>query len=179
MGSKLDKFLTGTMFVLAGVLYVYFLGGFVSPKLNDSAHAVGMLNAKGGVALHPVEYALDGALFGQFTLLLTAKVLPPVSGDLMVELSGPEELDYVVSSRYPPGVPLFNRLDRWYTFENSIFKGVTTGSDLVIVLRIKPPQAAGEYVLTIKDTVTGQLYYNMPVTFLDKGALASDEECHE
>ena len=179
MSAKLDKFLTGTMFVLAGVLYVYFLGGFVSPKLNDSAHAVGMLNAKGGVAMHPVEYALDGALFGQFSLLLTAKVLPPVSGDLVVALTGPEDLDYVVSSRYPPGVPLFNRLDRWYTFEDSIFKGVTTGNDLVIVLRIKPPKTAGEYTLTITDKSTGQLYYNMPVTFLDPGALTSSEECHD
>ena len=179
MSTRLDKLLTGTMFVLAGVLYVYFLGGFVSPKLNDNAHAIGMLNAKGGVAMHPVEYALDDALFGQFSLLLTAKVLPPVSGDLVVKLTGPEELDYEVSSRYPPGVPLFNRLDRWYTFENSTFKGVTTGSDLVIVLRIKPPKAAGDYALTITDNSTGRVYYNMPVTFLDKGALTSGEECHE
>lgn len=179
MSNKLDKLLTGTIFVLSGVLYVYFLGGFVSPKLNDSAHAIGMLNAKGGVAFHPVEYALDEALFGQFSLLLTAKVLPPVSGDLVVKLTGPEELQYVVSSRYPPGLPIMNRLDRWYTFENSIFKDVTTGSDLVIVVKIKPPKSSGDYALTINDNSTGQLYYTMPVAFLDEGALASDEDCHE
>ncbi len=179
MSTKLDRFITGTVFVLAGVLYVYFLGGFVRPKFNDSAHAVGMLNAEGGVAMHPTEFSLDGSLFGQFTLLLTARVLPPVSGDLVVDLTGPEELDYKTSSRYPPGVPITNRLDRWYTFENSTFKGVTTGSDLVIVLLIKPPQAAGEYTLSITDDSTGQLYYNMPVRFLDKGILAGDEDCHE
>ncbi len=175
---KLKKFLTSTMFVLGGVLYVYVLGGIVGPSFNDSAHAVGMLNAEGGVALHPVEYDLEGALFGKFTLLLTAKVLPPVSGDLKVSVSGPEELDYVVSSRYPPGVPLFNRRDRWYTFEDSIFKGVTTGSDMVISLQIKPPTAAGMYLLTITDNSTGQLYYKMPVAFLKDGALPMDESCH-
>jgi hypothetical protein len=62
MGTNSDKILTGTLFVLADVLYVYFLGGFVSPELNDSAHAIGMLNAKAGIAMHPIEYALDGAL---------------------------------------------------------------------------------------------------------------------
>ena len=179
MNARLDRLLTSTVFVLAGVLYVYFLGAFVRPKFNDTAHAVGMLNAQGGVVMHPVEFSLDGSLFGKFTLLLTAKVLPPVSGDLVVNLTGPEELNYKVSSRYPPGVPIMNRLDRWYTFENSIFKGVTTGSDLVIVLLIKPPEAAGEYALSITDDSTGQVYYNMPVTFLDGGMLAEDEECHE
>ena len=38
------------------------MGGFVSPKLNDSVHVIGMLNTKAGIAMHPVEYALDGAL---------------------------------------------------------------------------------------------------------------------
>ena len=179
MSNKLDRLLASTVFVLAGVLYVYFLGGFVRPKFNDSAHAVGMLNAKGGVVMHPVEFALDGSLFGKFTLLLTARVLPPVSGDMVVNLTGPEDLQYKVSSRYPPGVPLMNRLDPWYTFENSTFKDVTTGSDLVIVVLIEPPTAAGEYMLFIKDVATGQIYYNMPVAFLDEGMLASEEECHD
>ena len=179
MRMKLKKFLKGTIFVLAGGLYVLFLGGFVSPNLNDNAHAIGMLNGAAGIAMHPVEYDLNGAIFGQFTLMLTAKVLPPVSGDMVVRLTGPEELDYVVSTRYPPGVPLFNRRDRWYTFEDSIFKGVTTGSDLVIVLRIKQPKEIGRYTLTISDNSTGQLYFTMPVIFSKDGVLpAAGEDCH-
>lgn len=179
MSMKLKKFLKGTMFVLAGGLYVLVLGGFVSPNLNDNAHAIGMLNGAAGIARHPVEFDLDGALFGQFTLMLTAKVLPPVSGDMVVRLTGPEELDYVVSTRYPPGVPLYNRRDRWYTFEDSIFKGVTTGSDLVIVLRIKQPKDIGRYTLTVSDNSTGQLYFTMPVIFSKDGVLpAGGEDCH-
>ncbi len=180
MSMKLNMFLKGTMFVLAGVLYVYVLGGFVSPNINDSAHATGILNETAGIARHPVEYDLNNALFGQFTLMLTAKVMPPVSGDMVVHLTGPEELDYVVSTRYPPGVPLYNRRDRWYTFEDSIFKGVTTDSDLVIVLRIKPPKEIGSYTLVISDNSTGQLYFTMPVIFSKDGVLPTNsEDCHE
>jgi hypothetical protein len=88
-------------------------------------------------------------------------------------------LDYVVSTRYPPGVPLYNRRDRWYTFEDSIFKGVTTGSDLVIVLRIKQPKDIGRYTLTVSDNSTGQLYFTMPVIFSKDGVLpAGGEDCH-
>jgi hypothetical protein len=175
---KLNSFLMGIVFVLGGVWYVYFLGGFVNPNISDSAHAIGMMSAKGGSVRHPVELELNDALFGQFRILLTAKVLPPVSGDMRVELTGPEELDYAVSSRYPPGVPLFNRLDRWYTFEAPIFKGVTTGSDMVIGLRVKPPKEAGEYALTITDNNTGQVYLNMPVIFSKDGVAPTGEDCH-
>jgi hypothetical protein len=179
MSMKLKKFLKGTMFVLAGGLYVLVLGGFVNPNLNDSGHAIGMLSASGGSARHPVEYDLNEAILGRFTLMLTAKVLPPVSGDLAVHLIGPEKLDYVVSTRYPPGVPLFNRRDGWYTFEDSTFKGVTPGSDLVIVLRIKPPKDIGRYTLVISDDLTGKLYFTMPVIFSKDGVLpAEGEDCH-
>jgi hypothetical protein len=179
MNIKLKRFLKGTMFVLAGGLYVLVLGGFVRPNFNDSGHAIGMLSSSGGSARHPVEYDLDEALFGGFTLLLTGKVLPPVSGDMVVHLVGPEELDYVVSTRYPPGVPLFNRQDRWYTFEDGIFKGVTTGSDLVIVLRIKPPEEIGIYTLVISDNSTGKIYFTMPVIFSKDGVQPEGaEDCH-
>ncbi len=180
MKMKLKKFLKNTTFVLAGVLYVLFLGAFVRPNLNDSGHAIGTLSASGGSFRHQVEYDLNETVFGQFTLLLTAKVLPPVSGDMAVHLAGPEKLDYVVSSRYPPGVPLFNRSDRWYTFEDSTFKGVTPGSDLVIALRIKPPKEIGSYTLVISDVSTGKLYFTMPVIFSKDGVVpAASEDCHE
>jgi hypothetical protein len=87
-------------------------------------------------------------------------------------------LDYTVSSRYPPGVPLFNRFDRWYTFETPVFKGVTTGSDMVIGLRVKPPEEAGEYALTVTDNNTGQAYLTMPVIFSKDGVAPTGEDCH-
>lgn len=111
--------------MVAGFTFAYFLGGLLRPNLKDSGHAIGILTMDGGVAFHPVQYDLDDTLFGQLTLMLTAKVAPPISGDLIVAISGPEELQYKISSRYPPGVPLFNRFDRWYTFEKETFKGMT------------------------------------------------------
>ena len=174
-----EKLVMGIIFVMAGFTFAYFLGGLVNPNLNDNGHAIGILTMDGGVAFHPVQYELHDSLFGQFTLLLTAKVAPPISGDLVVELSGPEDLQYKVSSRYPPGVPLFNRFDRWYTFEASTFKGVTSGSDLVIVIKIIPPQMPGEYTLSIHDQGSQQIYYQTPVTFTANGFSTTNEDCHE
>ncbi|MBC8508129.1 MAG: hypothetical protein H8D34_24960 [Chloroflexi bacterium] len=176
--SKFNRLVMGAIFVLAGITYVYFLGGLLRPNQNDSAHAIGIMTMKGGVSFHPAQYTLGDSLFGQFTLLLTAKVAPPVSGDLVVELSGPEQLQYTVSSRYPPGVPIINRLDRWYSFENETFKGVTSGSDLVVVIKIKPPQKPGEYTLTVTNPKSQQVYFQMPVIFSDQRGALTDEDCH-
>jgi hypothetical protein len=179
MNTKLKKFLKGTMFVLAGVLYVFVLGGFVRPNLNDSSHVSGMLSSSGGSYRHSVEYDLDEAIFGRFTLLMTASVLPPVSGDMEVHLVGPEELDYVISTRYPPGVPLYNSRYPWYTFEDLTFKGVEPGSEFVFSLRIKPPQEIGIYHLVMSDEATGKIYFNMPVIFSKGGVLPEgSEDCH-
>ncbi len=180
MNSKSQKIYSFAIFVFAGILYVYFLGGFLRPKQNDQAHAIGMINMSGGVAFHPVEFELGKELFGKFSVLLTAKVIPPVAGDLVVELDGLSDLDYVVSTRYPPGVPIANRTDPWYKFEDEVFKGVTSGSDMVIVVKIDAPKESGEYILTVRDNDTGQQYFSMPVSFLPEGSgVGTSEDCHE
>ncbi len=173
------KLYSATIAILAGVMYAYFLGGFVSPKQNDQAHAVGILNAQGGVVFHPVEYELEKELFGHYTLIVTAKAVPPVAGDLAIKLFGPEDLDYRVSSRYPPAVPITNRQDPWYTFEDQTFKNVTSGSDLVIVVKITPPQAAGDYTMEVINIESGQVYLSLPIFFAPAGSgIATDEDCH-
>lgn len=181
MNTRSYRLYTTAIFVLAGILYVYFLGGFLRPKQKDQAHAIGILNASGGKAIHPVEFVMGKDLFGMYSLVLTAKVIPPVAGDLVVTLSGAEDLDYLVSSRYPPGVPITNRSDKWYTLENEIFKGVTSGSNLVIVLKIKSPKAPGDYTLTITDENTKQQYFTLPVSFSPSGfgPGTTDEDCHD
>lgn len=173
-----EKIVMGIIFVMAGFTFAYFLGGLLRPHLNDSAHAIGILTMDGGVAFHPVQYDLEESIFGQFTLLLTAKVAPPVAGDMLIKISGPEQLGYQVSSRYPPGVPLFNRFQRWYSFENGAFKGMTSGSDLVVVIKITPPQAPGKYSLTISDENTQIIYFQTPVIFDLEGFTVSEEDCH-
>jgi hypothetical protein len=55
---------------------------------------------------------------------------------------------------------------------------MTSGSDLVVVIKIIPPQKSGEYTLTIRDEKNQQLYYQMPVIFSSNSAAATGEDCH-
>ncbi|MFC1936492.1 hypothetical protein ACFLYP_02365 [Chloroflexota bacterium] len=180
MNRDLNTNLKPALMMIAGILYVVFMTSFVRPRQNDLAHAVGLLTIDGGQFFHPVEYAIDQDILGDFTLFLTASVIPPVSGDMQVTLVGPEELDYFVSSRYPPGVPITNRADRWYSIgQHGNFYNVTSGSDLVIVIKFKPPSSPGKYALNISDKHTGQVYFSMPVIVHPPGGPASGEDCHE
>jgi hypothetical protein len=104
-------------------------------------------------------------LFGQNTIFLSADVIPPIEGDISVKLVGPESLDYSVSSRYPPGVPLVNRSHPWYRFEDGTFKGVHPGDDLGVIVTVDPPAAPGEYELILANARTGQPYITVPVLF--------------
>lgn len=178
---KFTKIYDSFLVVFAGILFVAILSGIVRPIQNDQAHAIGVLTMQGGQVRHPAQYTLGESLFGQFSLVLTAKVVPPVSGDMVVSLSGPEQLGYIVSSRYPPGLPIVNRSDKWYQFDNSTFSGMTSGSNLVIVVKIKSPQHPGKYHLTVTNKKTGQVYLTLPVIFTTPGGSMSptDEECHE
>lgn len=179
MGNELNRKSASELTVLAGIFFAAILSVFVNPNQNDLAHAIGMVSSDGGMYFHPVEYPLDGALFDKFTLFLTASVIPPVSGDFEVTLSGPEELDYLVSSRYPPGVPITNRADPWYEITaDGTLLDVTPGSDLVVIMKISPPSEPGIYTLTLFDKNTHQEYFSMPVYFLAPGTTVEDLECH-
>ena len=180
MDTKTEyKLYSAAIAILAGVMYVYFLGGFVRPKQSDLTHAIGRLTADGGMVFHPAEYEIGKELFGRFTLVVTASVLPPVSGDLAIEFNGPEKLKTNISTRYPPGLPITNRSDPWYTFEDGIFKNVTSGSDLVLVIQISPPQQPGAYEMQIVNAASGQVYLNLPVIFTPEGSsIPTGEDCH-
>ncbi|MCL4560365.1 MAG: hypothetical protein M1281_07110 [Chloroflexi bacterium] len=151
--------------IFVGIVIFGFLSGILQPIQNDTAHAIGLLNMQGGKALHEVHLVFGEGLFGRFTLLLTATVIPPVSGDILLEVSGPEKLDYSASSRYPPVIPILNRFHTWFSFENNLHKGVQPGDSLLIVMRIKPPQEAGEYAIVLKDANNGRVYLSQPVFF--------------
>jgi hypothetical protein len=170
----------GTVF--AGILFFGLLSGILNPIQNDTVHAVALLNMKGGQAMHPAHFILGEGLFGRFTLLLTATVIPPVQGDLLLEINGPEQLEYNVASRYPPVVPLVNRSHAWFSFTDGIHRGVQPGDSLLLVLRIKPPKEPGEYQIVLKDAQRGQVYLALPASFelpMRIGAGGKVEEpCH-
>lgn len=166
--------------LLAGILFFGLLSGILNPVQNDTVHAVALLSMKGGQAMHPAHFTLGEGLFGRFTLLLTATAIPPVHGDVVVEINGPEQLEYQVASRYPPVVPLINRSHAWFSFMDGVHRGVQPGDSLLLVMRIKPPKEPGEYQILLKDAQKGQVYLTLPASFtLPMGPGGKTEEpCH-
>ena len=151
--------------IFAGILVFGLLSGILRPIQNDTVHAVALLSMKGGQALHPAHFVLGEGLFGRFTLLLTATVIPPVKGDIVLEVNGPEKLEYSLASRYPPVLPLINRTHAWFSFTDGVHKGVKPGDSLLLVMRIKPPKEPGEYQIVLKDAQRGQVYLTLPAIF--------------
>jgi len=165
MGTRPRKLLTFFAPILGAILVVGLLGGVLRPWQKDFSHTIGILTARGGVPVHPGHFEEGKEFFGRYTLFLTATAAPPVGGDIKIELVGPAPISYTVSSRYPPGVPLLNRLHPWYRFEDATLKGVTPGDDIAVVVKMEPPTALGKYELTFTNVKTKQVYLTMPVVF--------------
>ena len=152
--------------LLGGILFVVLLGGVLRPYQSDNAHTIGLLNAKGGRAIHEGNLYLGRDFFGEYSLLLTATVLPPVSGDIQVKLQGPENVNYQISSRNPPGVPIVNRFHPWYRLEGQTLKSVRPLDDLIVYLKMKAPTKPGHYELILSDVNNPErVYLSMPLTF--------------
>jgi len=164
MYEKWQKIFRPEASLFMGVLFVGLLG-FLRPYQKDFAHVVGILTMRGGQAFHPAHLEVGKDLLGRNTIFVSADVIPPIQGDIYVKLVGPEPLDYTVSSRYPPGVPLFNGTHAWYRFEDDTLKGVHPGDDLGIVMQIDPPTSPGEYQMILSNPQTGQPYMTVPVLF--------------
>jgi hypothetical protein len=160
--------------LFVGVFFVGLLG-FVRPFQKDLAHVVAIPTMGGGRVMHAAHFELGGEMFGRDTIFLTATITPPIRGDIRVRLEGPEPLEYSLSSRNPPGLPLYNGTHPWYRFEGDTIKGVRPGDDLVVVVTVKPPASPGEYELILADTKTQQVYLTVPVLF-DRPGETSHEE---
>ncbi len=152
--------------LLGGVLFIVLLSAFLRPRQIDNAHTIGILTAKGGKAIHEGQLYLGDDLLGNFTVILTAQVVPPVKGDIVVRLTGPENLVYTVTSRNPPALPITNRAHAWYRFNGQTLSGVRPGDDLILYLKIKAPTQPGSYEVTLSDLHDpARIYLHMPVTF--------------
>ncbi len=67
-------------------------------RFGDSSHALGLLNVKGGKARHPFQLTAGKS---RYTLIATATVLPPVAGDIRVELRGAPLMGYAIYDSAP------------------------------------------------------------------------------
>lgn len=168
--------------LMGGLALAAFLTLVLRPLQQDSAHVVGFINAEGGSVMHPAELTLYRAFAGKYTLLITGKVYDPVRGDLQVSMQGEHPLNYSVSSRNPPIIPLFNQGHSWYQFAKETFYHIAPGDNLIVYVKVRIPIEPGQYQVTFTERKTGQTVLTVPVTFTDPTLVDSiapaGEDCH-
>lgn len=179
MDVKMRRYLIPVASLLAGALVVVLLTFVVRPLQKDSAHVRGVLTNQGGSVPKGAQFELGNAALGWYTVNLTAPAVPPVRGDISVEMEGPTPLTYAVTSRFPPGLPILNRTHPWYQWADGMIKGLIPGDSISLNLRVQSPDAAGEYRVMLKNAKTGQTYLTMPLTFnAPAGEAVTGEPCH-
>jgi hypothetical protein len=165
--------------ITGGVGLIALITMGLRPIQKDSAHVVGFFNSVGGRVLHPAEFAIDKEFAGDYTITITGQAAEPVRGDLRVQMVGAQPVDYLVSTRNPPAVPLINKGHAWYRFEKDTFYDVQPGDNLIVYIKVHAPVPMGEYSVVFYDPPTGRIFLNVPVTFTDPNAvLPAGEDCH-
>ena len=103
-----------------------------SYRFGDSAHAIGMLNIKGGKVRHPFQLKSGQE---RYTLIMTGVVLPPVQGELRVALEGQPAMSYVLYNSEPL-VKL--GIHRQPDFDKNLLSGVQSGDRLGLWVVMHP-----------------------------------------
>lgn len=101
-------------------------------RFGDSAHAMGVISADGGKARHPVRLASGRE---RYTVIVTATVLPPWSGDVRVAVEGDPPPAFVMHL-FEPVLDL--GLRRRPIFDNGVIRGVRAGDRLALWLVLEP-----------------------------------------
>lgn len=149
------------------------------PIQNDSAHMVGFFTSTGGKVLHDAEFAIEKQFAGEYTLTITGQIAAPIQGDVKVKLLGDQPVDYRISTRNPPVIPLINKGHAWYRFEKDTFYGIQPGDNLIVYVKVRAPVPVGQYSVVFYEPTSGKIYLNAPVRFMDPNApIVTDESCH-
>ena len=165
--------------LLAGVGLIALITMALRPIQKDSAHVVGFFNTEGGRVLHGAEFAIDKQFAGDYTVTITGQLADPIRGDVKVKMIGDQAVDYLISTRNPPAIPLVNKGHAWYRFEKDTFYNVHPGDNLIVYVKVHTPVAMGSYSIVFYDQPTGKIFLNVPVTFTDPNApIITDESCH-
>ena len=101
-------------------------------RFGDSAHAMGLISADGGRARHPVRLTSGRE---RYTVIITATVLPPWSGDVRVAVEGDPPPTFTVRLSEPV-VDLGLRLRP--TFDHGVIRGLRPGDRPALWLVIEP-----------------------------------------
>ena len=106
--------------------------GAASYRFGDSAHAIGMLSAKGGKTRH--GFTLKSGK-EDYTLVMTGVVLPPYKGDVRVALEGSPAMKYSIYDSKPI---IDLGIHRHPTFEGTTLTGVESGDKLALWVVMTP-----------------------------------------
>lgn len=123
-------------------------------RWGDSAHSIGLIKTQGGEAKHPsfLESGKNG-----YTLIATARVIPPYRGNARVTLEGEPKMDYKL---YASG-PIVNLgVHHWPLFKDATFYNLNPRDRIALWVVMKPP---------VLDPVCGMAYQNSFSRYTDKG----------
>lgn len=139
-------------------------------RFGDSAHAMGMLSARGGTTRHPVTLAPGQE---RYAVIVTALVLPPWRGDARVAVEGETALEWELH----PAEPLVDLgLHRHPHWQDGVLHGLQPRDRLAMWLQLRrpagacPSHAANPLQLTFRDPNDQRLLLAVPITFAAAGA---------
>lgn len=133
-------------------------------RWGDSGHAIGMVRAGGGEARHPIVLEAGRT---NYSLIVTATVIPPYSGDARLVLEGEPALDHEFHFSEPV---IDLSLRRRPEFNEHVVLGLEPGDRLALWVVIRPAAPArGRYTLNFYDTRTNRSVLSVPVIFGKEG----------
>ncbi len=134
-------------------------------RWGDSAHTMGMITVKGGKVRHPAffESGLE-----RYTMIVTAKVIPPYQGDVGVVLEGEPPMGYEV---FAAGPVVDLKLRSLPEFKDHTFFGLKPQHRLALWIEMTPPAsgAAHRYTLSFQDLKNGDAVLTVPLVFKGEG----------
>jgi YHS domain-containing protein len=137
---------------------VFFLLAFsvamlaAAHRWNDSAHAIGVIKAKGGTARHPVSLESGEE---SYILIATATVVPPYRGDVRVVLEGEPAIEYEIHAAGPI-VDL--GLHRWPQFRDNTFYGLKPRDRPALWIKMSPSRVDPVCGMADKDSAITATY---------------------
>ena len=129
-------------------------------RWGDSGHAIGLIKARGTEARHPVILKSGK---DRYSVIVTATVMPPYSGDARMVLEGDPAMDYEIYFSEPA---VDFSLRRRPVFRDNVLYGLSPMDRLALWMVMKPSTPArGEYTLAFYDTRTDNVILRVPVIF--------------
>lgn len=134
-------------------------------RFGDSAHAMGILTARGGSVPHPVSLEPD---LNSYAVVVTAAVMPPWRGGAKVSLEGNSLWDWQVHASEPVVDLGVHRQPRW---QDGAFHDLQPRDRLVVWLQLRRPQQQdpkrGNSPLKLKfsDLQSGKPLLEVPILF--------------